>query len=84
MTRLRPTTSGTRASLPGDSRQFRRKTGGFARSRAQTRPCPRIVSEAKTSPVAGSSLDGETRARTGDTTIFSRVLYQLSYLAVAG
>ena len=25
---------------------------------------------------------GETRTRTGDTTIFSRVLYQLSYLAV--
>ena len=24
---------------------------------------------------------GETRNRTGDTTIFSRVLYQLSYLA---
>ena len=28
--------------------------------------------------------DGETRTRTGDTTIFSRVLYQLSYLALAG
>ncbi len=27
------------------------------------------------------SDDGETRTRTGDTTIFSRVLYQLSYLA---
>jgi hypothetical protein len=27
---------------------------------------------------------GETRIRTGDTTIFSRVLYQLSYLAVIG
>ena len=27
---------------------------------------------------------GETRTRTGDTTIFSRVLYQLSYLAEAG
>jgi hypothetical protein len=26
-------------------------------------------------------FDGETRTRTGDTTIFSRVLYQLSYLA---
>ena len=26
-------------------------------------------------------LSGETRNRTGDTTIFSRVLYQLSYLA---
>jgi hypothetical protein len=29
------------------------------------------------------SLDGETQIRTGDTTIFSRVLYQLSYLAAA-
>jgi hypothetical protein len=28
--------------------------------------------------------DGETRTRTGDTTIFSRVLYQLSYLAAVG
>jgi hypothetical protein len=33
---------------------------------------------------AGTSKDGETRTRTGDTTIFSRVLYQLSYLALAG
>jgi hypothetical protein len=28
--------------------------------------------------------NGETRTRTGDTTIFSRVLYQLSYLADGG
>jgi hypothetical protein len=28
--------------------------------------------------------DGEGRNRTGDTTIFSRVLYQLSYLAEHG
>jgi hypothetical protein len=28
-----------------------------------------------------TTIDGETRNRTGDTTIFSRVLYQLSYLA---
>ena len=27
------------------------------------------------------AANGETRNRTGDTTIFSRVLYQLSYLA---
>jgi hypothetical protein len=31
-----------------------------------------------------SKANGETRTRTGDTTIFSRVLYQLSYLAVVG
>jgi hypothetical protein len=38
----------------------------------------------RASDVAGSvlrRLDGEGRNRTGDTTIFSRVLYQLSYLA---
>jgi hypothetical protein len=29
----------------------------------------------------GFLTDGEGRNRTGDTTIFSRVLYQLSYLA---
>lgn len=29
-----------------------------------------------------ASNDGETQIRTGDTTIFSRVLYQLSYLAL--
>ena len=28
-----------------------------------------------------SRPDGEGRNRTGDTTVFSRVLYQLSYLA---
>ena len=36
----------------------------------------------QSSRFAGSSASGETRTRTGDTTIFSRVLYQLSYLAV--
>ena len=30
---------------------------------------------------AVEAMDGEGRNRTGDTTIFSRVLYQLSYLA---
>src|SRR5437588_12496002 len=30
------------------------------------------------------SANGEGRNRTGDTTVFSRVLYQLSYLARAG
>jgi hypothetical protein len=35
------------------------------------------------SAVLQAFRDGETRTRTGDTTIFSRVLYQLSYLAVA-
>ncbi len=31
--------------------------------------------------MARARRDGEGRNRTGDTTIFSRVLYQLSYLA---
>lgn len=35
-------------------------------------------------PFAGTSSYGETQTRTGDTTIFSRVLYQLSYLAETG
>ena len=35
----------------------------------------------KTPRLAGTSENGEGRNRTGDTTIFSRVLYQLSYLA---
>ena len=33
-------------------------------------------------PASRAFRGGETRTRTGDTTIFSRVLYQLSYLAV--
>jgi hypothetical protein len=45
-----------------------------------TRPGP---SKKKKIPVECGIADGETRTRTGDTTIFSRVLYQLSYLAVA-
>ena len=38
----------------------------------------------KYSRFAAPTSDGETRTRTGDTTIFSRVLYQLSYLAAGG
>jgi hypothetical protein len=33
--------------------------------------------------VVGIPVNGEGQNRTGDTTIFSRVLYQLSYLAGA-
>ena len=32
----------------------------------------------------GVDRDGEGRNRTGDTTVFSRVLYRLSYLALRG
>src|SRR3954471_20994192 len=56
--------------------------GAFTRSCAQIRALPQASSEAKSSRFAGTSGSGETRTRTGDTTIFSRVLYQLSYLAL--
>src|SRR5258705_13097614 len=48
-------------------------TGGQCESTAarQRRPSER----------RGARVYGETRTRTGDTTIFSRMLYQLSYLA---
>ena len=36
------------------------------------------------SAICRTFSDGETRTRTGDTTVFSRVLYQLSYLALRG
>jgi hypothetical protein len=38
----------------------------------------------KNGSFAAPSENGEGRNRTGDTTIFSRVLYQLSYLAARG
>jgi hypothetical protein len=43
---------------------------------------PGIDSADEKPPDCRKTPDGETRTRTGDTTIFSRVLYQLSYLAV--
>jgi hypothetical protein len=54
----------------------------------QTTPCSRQRSASTCSDLAlgrpglgGFGRDGETRNRTEDTTIFSRMLYQLSYLA---
>ena len=44
-------------------------------------PPNRLVEEIEMGLIAGSSRDGEGGIRTRDTTIFSRVLYQLSYLA---
>src|SRR5205085_10856414 len=41
-----------------------------------------LISGARTS--RGPATSGETRNRTGDTTVFSRVLYRLSYLAEWG
>ena len=52
------------------------------------RACARggcLEAEAASAPaISFDSRDGEARTRTGDTTIFSRVLYQLSYFAEAG
>ena len=61
----------------------RRKGDGAPRGRAigplaTSRPARRNRS------LCRASRNGETRTRTGDTTIFSRVLYQLSYLALMG
>jgi hypothetical protein len=50
---------------------------------ARNRPSPEAAEQMKYLALAATSGSGETRTRTGDTTIFSRVLYQLSYLAVA-
>ena len=46
--------------------------------------CPDKLGRKRTKNLAIKAKpgNGETRTRTGDTTIFSRVLYQLSYLAV--
>lgn len=52
----------------GSSRAFRRSTEEGPEA-------------TRTRFVSGFSGSGETQIRTGDTTIFSRVLYQLSYLA---
>ncbi len=49
--------------------------GPRRRGKAGKETCPKLR-------VCRPFVDGETRTRTGDTTIFSRVLYQLSYLAV--
>ena len=44
-------------------------------------PGDELGGRAKIRPIPGHLQNGEGRNRTGDTTIFSRVLYQLSYLA---
>jgi hypothetical protein len=44
-------------------------------------PSPGVTAARSLTLVSELAWDGEGRNRTGDTTIFSRVLYQLSYLA---
>lgn|GEM_PF-1808766 len=50
-------------------------TSGVALSRL-------LLTENKYTPFSESVLGAENQVRTGDPTIFSRVLYQLSYLGV--
>src|SRR6476619_1454885 len=59
-------TAGTRASPSRTARPSRAR---------------RVLAPSSTKRPGRGSRSGETRTRTGDTTIFSRVLYQLSYLA---
>ena len=56
----------------------------FGHLLAQKNPSPRGAVRAGSAHFPGLVSSGETQTRTGDTTIFSRVLYQLSYLAVGG
>jgi hypothetical protein len=55
----------------------------FGRLLAQVAASGALPAESRNRRFAGRSVSGETGTRTRDTTIFSRVLYQLSYLAVA-
>ena len=67
---------------PGDYASFPADVPHTYEGRPQRRP--RVAAGVRTGLMAPGRgrPDGETRTRTGDTTIFSRVLYQLSYLAV--
>ena len=53
---------------------FEPTTFSLARRRSTTEPRPQIIGP------SGLAESAETQDRTGDTAIFSRVLYQLSYL----
>ena len=73
-----------RAPRTGLRSGFRPRVGPRGHLRRVGRPEGRADRRAGIQRLAGGSRDGETRTRTGDTTIFSRVLYQLSYLAEGG
>jgi len=66
---------------PSTSLRFWTRLGLEGRELAHKRQPWHRARSKKTRRHAGLSRNGETRTRTGDTTIFSRVLYQLSYLA---
>src|SRR5206468_503833 len=52
-------------------------------SRARAGKAGELPERAESEAGEAGRNDGEGRNRTGDTTVFSRVLYQLSYLAAA-
>ena len=74
--------SSPRQPSRGSDARIGRRAGDAARIRPRPDVSRKTVKTRKP-PRSKRFLDGETRTRTGDTTIFSRVLYQLSYLAVA-
>src|SRR5437764_1446690 len=57
--------------------------GDRARPRRGRRNCHSPRRRERPNPLVANVSYGEGRNRTGDTTVFSRVLYQLSYLATA-
>ncbi len=83
MSKPDPPTSGQRPA--GERPRLGQRAGSFQSPAGAA--CLQIRSQRDPSatylqtPIPHPTCDGETRTRTGDTTIFSRVLYQLSYLA---
>src|SRR5213080_3602131 len=73
-----PRRGSARAHEVGDEALWR---GDARRSAAKPRGVRGIEPAARAQRVRAPGVHGEGRNRTGDTTVFSRVLYQLSYLA---
>ena len=71
------------AMRAGAALEFRTSFGTLREVVARSRSTSVLHLGDRTCRFAGPLRSGETRTRTGDTTIFSRVLYQLSYLAAA-
>ena len=72
----------TGAKARAEPSSFAERGARLARKRPATRAphASRAMTQTGDAPQPGN---GEGQNRTGDTTIFSRVLYQLSYLAEA-
>src|SRR5947207_14078820 len=59
----------------------RLRRSGTGRPRQYQMKCICVAPVTRETNLTAATFNGETRNRTEDTTIFSRVLYQLSYLA---